>query len=225
MIVRKKTLQAVLPATTSDDSRYFLKAILVEPDGSCVATDGHILLLARDPHPEPDADYPSKGVPEFKGSPEVGVMLPRDVAEGLIKAMPKGKRQTMPILNSVQISSNGDEGFTVVATDLDSVRTGHIQANGKDQTFPNYERVMVPADRPHLKLCLSTAVLKALIKSVEAVDTSKPQTITLEIPTEDQYQGKAVSKAGQPDGHIASAIRVTFGTSIKVEGVVMPCRV
>lgn len=249
MIVRKETLQAVLPATTKDDTRYFLKAILVEPNGRCIATNGHIMLLATDEHPEPDVEYPSKGglIPEFKGSPDVGVLLPCDMAEGLIKAMPKGKRSTIPILNGVQVGTNGEEGFTVVATDLESVRTGHLQANGKDQTFPKYERVLVPADRPHLKVCLNTEVLKALIKSAEAACDTKLTTITFEIPTETKHQGrKSVAdhtfrraKGGVeiceqcggyekdhvvPDGKIIDQIRVTYGTSIKVEGVVMPCR-
>ena len=256
MIVRKETLQAVLPATTKDDTRYFLKAILVEPNGRCIATNGHIMLLATDEHPEPDAEYPAKGglIPEFKGSPDVGVLLPGDVAEGLIKAMPQGKRSSIPILHGVQISTNGDEGYTVVATDLESVRTGHLQANGKDQTFPKYERVLVPADRPHLKVCLSTEVLKALIKSAEAACDTKLTTITFEIPTETKHQGHkphdctftnlnfrydhqvpddtVCEKCGQtkaehigaPDGSLAGPLRVTYGTSIKVEGVVMPCR-
>lgn len=256
MIIRKETLQAVLPATTKDDTRYFLKAILVEPSGRCIATNGHIMLLATDEHQEPDADYPAKpGIPEFKSSPEVGVLLPSDMAEGLIKAMPKGKRSTIPILNGVQIGTNGEEGFNVVATDLESVRTGHIQADGKDGTFPKYERVLVPADRPHLKVSLSTEVLKALIKSAEAASDTKLTTITFEIPTETKHQGHkphdcsfsnttyrydhqipddaVCEKCGQtkaehvgaPDGTIAGPIRVTCGTSIKVEGVVMPCRV
>lgn len=46
MIITKQMLQAVLPATEKNDTRYFLNGILVEPDGTCVTTNGHVLLRA-----------------------------------------------------------------------------------------------------------------------------------------------------------------------------------
>jgi DNA polymerase III sliding clamp (beta) subunit (PCNA family) len=247
MIVRKEMLQAVLPATTDDDSRYFLRAILIEPDGRCLATDGHILLVARDEHPEPDADFPSVDAAPFHGSPEKGVLLPTTSAQSLLKTIPK--KSTIPILHGVQISTNGEKGCTVVATDLQSINTVHVQENGKDGTFPNYKNVIPPADRPCISVCLSLQVLKDLIKSAEAVEPSKKlQTITFSIPTEEKHQGREPlldhtfnrqsldselckvcgeheKTHSKPDGQIVDAITVKYGTSIKVEGVVMPCRI
>ena len=52
MKVRRKTLQAILPAASKDDTRFNLCGALVKPDGTFVATDGHRLHMVKQAHEE-----------------------------------------------------------------------------------------------------------------------------------------------------------------------------
>jgi hypothetical protein len=255
MIIRRETLKAVLPAVTTDDTLYALHAIQIEPDGRCVATDGHILLIARDKYPQADEDFPVRDVPEFKGNPKQPILLDRTAAEKLIAAMPK--KGTIAILGAAQLGTNGDGGAVISATDLQIPCIVHLSKEGQqDRKFPAYERLLPREDRPAVKVTLAVNVLQALIKAATAIQGSRRTpmggTITFELPTEPQHQGRKPAahdydaspvhcdgddcpcvhcgeprnRHTEPDGYIIDQIRVTIAGSddVDVSGVVMPCR-
>lgn len=67
MIIRRELLQAVLPATSSDNTRYYLKGVQVDPaKHTATATDGHVLLIATDTAPFPDEDFPAVPGAEYR---------------------------------------------------------------------------------------------------------------------------------------------------------------
>jgi hypothetical protein len=197
VIIRREVLKAVLPATTADDTRYMLNGVQIRPDGAVVATDGHVLLIARDSHPQPDEEFPSGGtLPAFTGNPAAPIVVARDLINKLIAAMPK--KSSIPILGSVQVSANGDGGAVVSAKDLQVPCTVHVPKETDGRQFPPYDRVLPADDRPELRVCLAVNVLEALIKAAKAVQggekLSTGGTITFALPTEPQHQGKRPAK-------------------------------
>ena len=228
MIIRRETLLAVLPATCEDKGRYYLQAIQVEPDGSIVATDGHILLVAKESGRFPDSEFPTKEpLPTYNGDATVPVMLTTELVAKLIGAMPKKAR--IPILAACQVGQNG-AGTFAAATDLETAIVKHLDPPGEYNRFPDWKRVMPAADRPALHLSLAVEVLEDLIKAAKAIGgRDKGQTITFHIPTEHKYHGKVPGPEDPKDrasnGKIEDGIRIEFrGSGITVEGVAMPCR-
>lgn len=213
MIIRRETLKAVLPATSKDDSRLFTQSILIEPDGLIVATNGHVLLTAKDRSPFDPADFPSgRGV--NTNSPEKAVLIEGTAAERLIAATPK--KTTIPILAAVRVGQD-EKGPFATATDLTIPATVDLQAvDGPDAPrFPDWRRVMPKAaeDRATVKVCLGVPVLEVLIKAAKAASAQRGNGpfITFEIPT-----------AG---GVCLTPISVTInGADVVVDGCIMPGR-
>lgn len=192
MILRAEALKAALACVTGGHEKFFIQGIHVCPDGTVEATDGHVLVRVKDPSPFPDADFPSKGVAPFKGNPEKAVTVPASHLKGLLAIVPK--KTPIPILQAVQLSTNGEEGgVNISATNLETPTIAHIEASDTELPFPNVENVMVSADRPALSVTFSVEALKSMIQAAEAVQRGrKPVTqfITVHIPTEEQYQGR-----------------------------------
>jgi hypothetical protein len=208
MIIRREALKACLVATDAHETRYNLDAVQVLPDGRLVATDGHLLLVARDKEPMKDEDFPSKDVPAFKGSPKTPVALPKAVVLKLIAAMPKGG--TIPILGATQVGTNGN-GAYAVATDLETPLVATLPA---PDAFPDWPKVVPPANRKHLTLILTGTMLQQLAKAAAAVNG---KYVRLELP---------IDKKHHDERTIVDAVRVVIsGDEVDIEGAAMPCRV
>lgn len=210
MLIRRETLQAVRPATTAEDTRYFLAAIQIEPTGVCVATNGHILIKASEASPMPAEDFPIvPGVPEHTTAPTGPILMSADIADRLCKATPKGPR-AMPVLRTVQITTNGDGSSYAAATDLTVPIVVKLTPDG--QNFPAYDRV-IPKDRPTLAIVLGVPVLEVLIKSAKAIGAT---SIRLELPTGSECLSKT-------HGTINTAITATYhGADVEALAVLMP---
>lgn len=234
MIIRRESLNAVLPATASDDSRYFLQSIQCEPElNRVVSTNGHVLLIATDRDPMKDEDFPTIAGAEFHGNPAKPVLVPADVARSMIATMPK--RSSIPILGCAQLSMNGTETTaTIAATDLLAPRVATIRDdNGK---FPSYDRVIPKADRAEVQVTLSIEVLETLIKACKAVsgtgkNAKATPAITFSVPIGRsdiaiEYDPKTGDKMphGKP-GAVSAAVGISIkGIDVNVTGVAMPCR-
>jgi hypothetical protein len=209
MIIKRETLNAVLPATTAEDTRYFLDAILAEPEKHRVlATDGHIMLIATDNYPYADADFPAIAGAEFHADPDP-ICISTAIAKSMIATMPK--KPTIEILAAAQLSRNGsDATATLAATDLQAPRIATLH---RDDTakFPAYQRVL-DVSQSTVRVTLSVVVLEAMIKSAKAVSKNKRvPLITLDVPTD------------KPE--VCSQLGITIaGDTVTVTGVVMPCR-
>lgn len=231
MLLRRELLKTALLATTNDETRYVLSAVQVQPDGSVRATDGHILVYARDPHPQEDADFPTVAGAQPITAPSAPVLLPADLAKRLLAGMPK--KSTVPVLGCVQLGTvNGGGGVQAVSTDLSVPVIADLTAAQALQ-FPSTDRVMVTdGQRPAvIKLCLSAEMLTRLAQIAREAGRAKgTNVVALEIPTDPVYQGKRWEGDGDataqvPNGNLESAVRFTCGTEVTVEGVVMPCRI
>lgn len=212
MIIRRQALQAVLPAVNADDATHRTDKIEIRPDGTVTATDGHILLSAREATPFPDEDFPVKDIPARHGNPAEPVTISKTIAERLIKGT--AKKPTIPILQAIQLSQNG-EGAFLAATDLESPTVIRVTpAAGQVGTFPVWERILPKAEG--LKVTISAEVLAALAKAITTVTArnySGTPKVTLYIPTEPQHQGldKAAVLA---DGGREKTERTTYGGTI-----------
>lgn len=224
MMIRREALNAALAATTADDTRYYLHAVQVVPDQhAVVATNGHILLIAKDTAPQLNEDYPLVPGAPFNSSPTVPVLIAADTVRSIIAAMPK--KSLLPILGCAQLSTNGTpQTFTLSATNLSApcVATIDTSANGAGGTsnFPNYERVMPKADRQSINVCMAVDVLEDLIKAAKAIKASAKNggapKITFNVPT---------GKADTQDGAVISALGISMiGETVTVTGAAMPCR-
>jgi hypothetical protein len=175
----------VLPAATSEDTRYFLNAVQVQNGGALVratATDGHVLITATTPAAAmPDADYPAVG-PELAHATEA--LLPAAIVAQVIKAT-KGKH-TIPILAGVKIGTDAAGRSLAVTTDLDATQTHDFTYRGDAPTFPQWDRVMSAAEKAPagVKISLGVPVLAAILKAAAA--GGGVRSITFEIPANDK---------------------------------------
>lgn len=253
MIIRKEALTAVLAAASTDDATHRTDKIQVTPKGEIAATTGHVLFVATERSRFPDADFPDKreDMPSYHGDPAEPVTIDRELVDRLIKGM--AKKTTIPILQAMQLGTNGDGGVYVSSTDLlvptiIRLKPQSEQAGG----FPSWERIVPSATAPHVKVSLSVEVLQALIKAATAI-TRKSATpkITLYIPTEPQHQGvdkaavladggtekrgkfgtelldnqgRTAAPKDYPNGEIVSALRLEIpGGDVQVYGAVAVC--
>mgnify|MGYP001608434969 CR=1 FL=1 len=233
MIIRRETLQAVLPATASGDTRYSLHAINVRPDGTVEATDGHIAIQAREKGRLPDEDFPIvPGVESFHGNPDGNVLIPVDVVKAMLGTMPK--KTTLPILHAVQLAKKGTEGAaTITATDLQAPRVAKIDPSAAGQ-YPSIDRVMPAADKPDtVELLLAADVLEVLCKAARAVGapekSAKAPILRFVVPFGASDRQKIGRHDGQepnvrPLGEVISAVRVTVvGPDVELTIAAMPC--
>ena len=214
MILKRDLLKAVIQATTDDETRYSLDHVQVHPDGRVVATNGHFLLSGITRHPDKDEDFPVQGLPEVRARLSKPTLLARTVIDKLLKAMPTGKR-ALSILQGVlvaeQPADGGPQAYAAV-TDLEAPVVAPLSQ--EDLTFPSYDRVMVKADRPHIKLTLSAALLAKMAKAAEAVNDKGNASITFEVQT---------NKRHRTDGAIHDQVRfVVNSPDFDVTGVIMP---
>lgn len=234
MLIRREALAAALVACTDDDSRYFLNSIAIDPDGRVLATDGHILLIAKDDAVLPDEDFPFVG-PEvdgirtslFHGNAAGQVLIPAELAKRLIAGTPK--KSSIPVLSCVQIGQNGSATtVTAASTDLTVptiVTINQAETAGK---FPNVDRVVpkVGPERPTVRVILSVEVLENLIKATKAANgkTKDLQTIAFDVPIgrNDRETDKQTGKPGVVD--TAIAFDASAAGDVHLSGVIMPCR-
>jgi hypothetical protein len=190
MIIRREVFKAVIPAVDPDDKRWALGHVQIQPDGAAVATNGHVLLIARDRHQRKDEDFPAKGLPEFKGNPEQPVLIPKAAIDKLIAGMPK--KTPLEILTCAQLTTNGDGAPVISTTDLEVPCTVHLKAGADAPSYPEYQRVIPREDRPSLHVSWSVEVLETLIKSMKAIAEKHAiggGVITFSLPIEPQHQG------------------------------------
>ena len=228
MIIKRQAIAAALPATTSDDTRYFLKALELRPDGTVVSTNGHLCVMVRDTEPYADADFPIVPGAPFHGSPAKAVLIDGDVAKRMIAATPK--KSSIPILKGLQVSRNGsDDTATVAATDLDSPMVSTLKDEG--QTFPDCDRVRPKLDdQPTIEVGIGIPVLEAMIKAVKALQTDKrAPMVKLVIPIGRRHrdvtpgEGPEIPTSGALIG--AFCFKATGSDGLQLDGIAMPMRI
>lgn len=217
MIIRREALAAALELTDSEGrGRYALDSVCVEPSGRVVATEGRAAIAIVDNSPIPDSDFPLVPGAPFHASPASNVLLTRDVAKRLLAVMPK--RNIIPVLGTVQLSTNGTpETVTAAATDLQAPTVATIRQGDRD--YPTIDRILSSgsarlARDKRVRVGLSVKLLERVLAAVQkARGASRGDTvIELVIPT------------AEPTGQVINAItfKVAGAGPLEVSGVIMP---
>lgn len=223
MIIRRETLKTALLCRATDHisgRTATLGGVHLRPDGTVEATDGHILVRVTERYPFKDEDFPTvPGVASELAAPERGILLPTEIAQKLIAAMPK--RTPIPILHAARVGTVDGQPYAL-ATDLETPLVVSLERAQERGAFPGTDRILSGAAAGEgegvLHLALSAEILRILAEIGKSVGSKGTAcTIQLHIPTRGQdYQ----------DGQLMSGIRFTAtGGDLTVEGVAMPCRI
>lgn len=226
MIIRRESLKAALAcAGDGTDMRYAFNQVQVRPDGTCIATDGQILVYVREPHHRfPDEDFPIvRGEVEKLTELTQPANIPRGMVDRLIAGTPK--KTSIPVLQCVRVGEDATLRPYAVSTDLQVPTVVSLAEQTTDHPLPaGIDKSMVQkGERASVSMTLSVIKLKQLIAVAEATKGGQSRSavcVTFEIPTDPQYQ---FTVGGVPDGRVNSQIRFTTGGGeITAEGVVMP---
>jgi hypothetical protein len=154
MLLNRTTL-ALAKLASTEESRYTLNAIHVEPEVA-VVTNGHYLVAVTNPTPAPCIDnYPVTPGLEHKFVEEAGVLVSRDAALAALKALPGQKRHgNIPILQNAAMGADGK----LYVNDLENVSAFKHEVEGR---FPNWRMVM-PKGEPVAEICMSAQYLVLL---------------------------------------------------------------
>ena len=217
MIIRGEALKACLVATDPHETKYNLDAVQLQPDGRVVATDGHLLLVAKETEPFKDEDFPSKDVQAFTGSPKIPVVVPKAIVQKLLAAMPKGA--PIPILGAIQVGMNGKRPYAV-ATDLETPLVAKLP-DPKDARFPeHWPKVLPKKGGPHVTVIFTGKMLQQIARAAAAIGNARTGGyVRMEIPLPGQ-EGPAKHEP------IMDAVRIVLpGDEVEIEGAAMPCRI
>lgn len=139
MLLDKAQLAVFNHVDGESGGRYALDMVCVEPDGTCVATDGRQLIVVP-PNGAQDADWPAGiGTPV---NPEKRALFPAHVFADARKSLRKAPRK--PILGNAAVTSAG-EYAELTTTDLEKVKKSGGRVP-EDVIFPDW-RPMIPETR------------------------------------------------------------------------------
>lgn len=168
MLIRKEALE-VWRASSNDSSRYSLNGVLVEADGSTVATNGHWLARFKPAKGFPYTDYPAvQGCDAAAPGELKPFIMPLDSVKALRKAVPK--RHACTVLSdcvALDVPQTNANGHAVLAvTDLENPQVSRpAKVEG---TFPRYEAVMPKPEAMQAPIGFSAHYLKAICETAIA---------------------------------------------------------
>lgn len=212
-LIRKEILNALVLATTADDTRYFLNGIQIttDEDGKLTAqaTDGHMLLRFKGESGEV-ADFPLvRGAKLEKASK---VLIPTPVAKTLAGLLSKVK-SSLPILGNVLVGSaprvgaDDEDRATLVITNLEEEHVVTVR-QGEVDRFPNTAPLWkMRAESPSVEVTLGAEILQRLAAAAKA---TLSRSVQFSVPLLSEVDALGV-RFGGPE----------VGT---VDGVVMPMR-
>jgi len=142
MFLTKKALECHRIAA-KDGLRYGINGVLVRPDGSIVATDGHRLIVYTPKGVPPNEDSPKiEGVSNDADAPELEpFVLPVEACKTIGKALPR--KSHLPILALAQVdtaATNANGCATIGVTDLENPQV--FKPAKIEGSFPRYENVI-----------------------------------------------------------------------------------
>jgi DNA polymerase III sliding clamp (beta) subunit (PCNA family) len=172
---------SVRHAASTDETRYHLNCVRVEPDGRTVATDGHRLYTVTRPNPPKKEEFPDvPGVRKGRFKLDA-VSLPLALVAAVVKAIPKLSH--MPILSNALLDesrTNRGDTVTIVTTDLE-MTTPH-KARKVEGEYPPWRKIMPGDDTPKATIAFNWTYLAALGKALNEFDPkSKSHCVVVEI--------------------------------------------
>ncbi len=177
VLVHPRALEAAASLASTDHvCRPNLAGVLVRPDGSVVATDGHRLIEvppAADLKPE---DYPAGVVPEGQHAPTgEGVIVPAAACKAAAKEARKVNGPLRDRLRVVAVSVNETRG-QLASTDLD--RTAREEFRPACGPYPNYAQVF-PKGTPKVRVAFNPVLLAETLLAFAKVQDSKSPGVVL----------------------------------------------
>jgi DNA polymerase-3 subunit beta len=171
-------IEKVLFAITTDDPRYSLNGALLQVEGgrlTLVATDGHRLALVSRPAPE--------------GAKELKVIVPRKTLSELQK-LSEGQEK-------IRLGQKANQMF---------FEAGHrlLQSNTLEGKFPNYEKVLPPAN--DIEIRLATEALSGALERVSLLSTDRTRAVKLALRQSELELSSSSPEIGEaqevlPTGH------------------------
>lgn len=150
---------AVAQAMSTEETRYYPNGVLVEPDGTMVATDGQVLLVAK--------------LNDCDGLPDQSVIIRPE--KTLLTAAKKRNAQCVKF-------ADGINGPAQVVTENGAV-VGVGMASVVDATYPDWRAVVEPATRVDLPSqepsVFNTTVMTQLISAAKIATQSRTAGVQL----------------------------------------------
>lgn len=211
MIVRRTLLKAALAATTKDDTRYYLSAVQVTPDGTVEATDGHLAVRLREPDAAPAEDYPL--VPGYP-TETAELSAPVRVSAALVATLCRQPEHEALDVLSYTLIRQRDTHPRVVAIGQTDLTVPLVTFADEGGPFPQLDRI-IPAARGGAPLGLSVAVLDKLLKLLKTIKA--PGVVFTVPPAEHDSHGEY-----RPTSAIRFAASSRLGRGVSVVGAVAP---
>jgi hypothetical protein len=178
MLLNPKVLR-LSKAASKEPQRETLACVHIRADGSAEATDGHMLVRwtpteKLDPKEYPIIEGVNAGGVDEEGNPlepELEpFMLPRESAEGILKALPKG-RTTFPILRNVLLDTektNADGNAVMAVTNLETAQV--FKPRKTEGQFPDLDKVIPTGKRPAIRMGFDLHYLGILLDTLKALN-------------------------------------------------------
>ena len=170
MLLSKKQL-AVAGAASTDETRYAINGIFINPDGKIQATDGYIAVTFMLGEGLDEKEFPTiEGLGAVDDTALVPFTLHRDSCLQITKALPKKSR--LPIVNCARldVAATNANGCAVIGiTDLESPQV--LRPKKIDSQFPDFSKVE-PSGNPALSVGIGIDALEKLIKTLKALEVT-----------------------------------------------------
>ena len=200
-------LRAAFQCISTEQARYYLCGVLIESD-KLVALDGCQMLTIELPagcHVGTECFTQGMDAPRMPGAtgtPQgAGFILSCDATDKAFKS--GGKAGDLWVYGDIEtgilqfVINHGKGG--------EMSRTGVLEFERIDGTYPDWRRVVAKGDGGAARLCYDPAVLARLVKAADVIDKGKGIPLT----------------GGQSEG---DPIRVDFVASARLRGTLMPMR-
>jgi len=191
-------LRAAFQCVSTEQYRYYLCGVFVEAD-NLIALDGHQMLTIE----LPDGCHVGEECftqNQMPGDTGAGFILSCDATDKAFK-----HRSTQPLWVYGDVTTGILQFVTSDGQPGEHGRTGVLEFERIDATFPEWRRVVASGDGGATSLCYDPAVLAKLVKAADVINKGRAIRLT-------------------PGASEGDPIRVDFKASDRLRGTLVPMR-
>ena len=233
MLIHKTVAKAVAMAAHSakDGTRYRLKGVKVEKEGTVVATDGHMLLAAT--------VATNGGAPEYPPTAPTGLLspltaategvegfIPTEALTGAVKAI--GKRQAHSGHDHLCVTSQDEHLRLTAIPSKGSASDVTIDQSDEVVDFPQWRKVTEGPETQEpvtLRVCFGATLLARLAKA--AIALSNTPSVVMEFrqtPVDALAPEKGYTATEEYTGMVSVRLEADTDVGVTVTGALMPMR-
>lgn len=163
-LVNKKHL-AVLPAASTDETRYILNGIKFEETEKglrAIATNGRMMAIVENDEQHDIKEFPVLPAIEAAKNTQTQAIVPTSAIKNMLKTWPKGKTS---LLLQNAIVKFAEDVSTFATTDLESVSV--TPARNIEGTYPNYQQVQPKTCS--FQICINPLMLSELLVAASKI--------------------------------------------------------